>query len=218
MNLNCIAKKPFFDLFYTKPCMAQLLRCALYDATLANADGSIRGPRATVFLQNQLTIAQSKELNDAFKEVKKLVSDGNHITEMLSMADLIQLGGYAAVEYCGGPAMNFKMGRQDVQSEGDAVIHVKETHFGSLQARAIQRLNVPIQTQVALMGGLHSLGFKGSEMRGKHTRWVMNPYVFDNDYFKNILVGGNGYWMSELDQRLLEDPEAREWCEIFAQD
>ena len=69
------------------------------------------------------------------------------------------------------------------------------------------------------MGGLHTLGFKGPEMRGKHTRWTMNPYVFDNHYFKNILTeGGSRYWTSELDQRLLEDPEAREWCETFAQD
>lgn len=40
--------------------------------------------------------------------------------------------------------MNFKMGRKDVESEGDAAIHVKETHYASLQARAILRLDVPI--------------------------------------------------------------------------
>ena len=46
---------------------------------------------------------------------------GNHITTCLSHADLIQLGGYAAVEYCGGPAMIFNMGRKDVTDEGDAI-------------------------------------------------------------------------------------------------
>ena len=34
---------------------------------------------------------------------------------MLSYADLIQLGGYAAVEYAGGPSMVFRMGRQDAE-------------------------------------------------------------------------------------------------------
>lgn len=39
MNLNHIAKKPFFDLFYRTPCMPVLLRGALYDATRVGADG-----------------------------------------------------------------------------------------------------------------------------------------------------------------------------------
>jgi catalase (peroxidase I) len=34
---------------------------------------------------------------------------------MLSYADLFQLGGYAAVEYCGGPTMIFRMGRKDLE-------------------------------------------------------------------------------------------------------
>ena len=33
MNLNHIAKKPFFDLFYRTPCMGILLRGALNDAS-----------------------------------------------------------------------------------------------------------------------------------------------------------------------------------------
>lgn len=103
MNLNHIAKKPFFDLFFTKPVMPQLLRAAIYDATALNADGSVRGPRGTAILSNQLTIAKSKELKEAINEVKKFHANGNHITEMLTISDLIQLGGYAAVEYCGGP-------------------------------------------------------------------------------------------------------------------
>ena len=44
---------------------------------------------------------------------------GNHITEeFLSYNDAIQLGAYTAVEYCGGPHMEFKMGRADYDLEG----------------------------------------------------------------------------------------------------
>ncbi len=32
MNLNHIAKKPFIDVFYTRPVMAHLLRTALWDS------------------------------------------------------------------------------------------------------------------------------------------------------------------------------------------
>lgn len=42
MNLNHIAKKPFFDLFYRTPCMPEMLRAALYDATLIAANGEAR--------------------------------------------------------------------------------------------------------------------------------------------------------------------------------
>ena len=39
------------------------------------------------------------------KIIKNVKEDGNHITAMLSYSDLIQLAGYTAVEYCGGPSM-----------------------------------------------------------------------------------------------------------------
>jgi len=42
MNLNHIAKKPFFDLFYRTPCMPGMMRAALYDATLRTAAGQPR--------------------------------------------------------------------------------------------------------------------------------------------------------------------------------
>ena len=42
MNINHIAKKPFFDLFYRTPCMPIILRAALYDATLHTAAGKPR--------------------------------------------------------------------------------------------------------------------------------------------------------------------------------
>jgi len=35
--------------------------------------------------------------------LKEIQENGNHITYELSKADLIQIGGAAAVEYCGGP-------------------------------------------------------------------------------------------------------------------
>lgn len=37
MNLNHIAKKPFFDLFYRTPCMNVMLRAAFNDASTYNA-------------------------------------------------------------------------------------------------------------------------------------------------------------------------------------
>ena len=39
---------------------------------------------------------------------------------MLSYSDILQLGGYTAVQYCGGPEMIFRMGRKDIATEGEA--------------------------------------------------------------------------------------------------
>ena len=33
------------------------------------------------------------------------------------------------------------------------------------------------------MMGTNTRGFVGNEKKGAHTRWCMNPYVFDNTYF-----------------------------------
>jgi catalase (peroxidase I) len=52
---------------------------------------------------------------------------------MLSKADLIQLGGYAAVEYCGGPSMVFKMGREDIFDEGDSFASTEETSLMAME-------------------------------------------------------------------------------------
>lgn len=68
----------------------------------------------------ELQRANDAQLNEAVKLIKEVKNNGNHITAMLSYSDLLQLGGYTAVEYCGGPSMLFKMGRVDVETEGEA--------------------------------------------------------------------------------------------------
>lgn len=62
--------------------------------------------------------------------IKDVKHHGNHITAILSYNDLIQLAGYTAVEYCGGPAMIFRMGRKDVKEEdaGNEVLNVSQSH------------------------------------------------------------------------------------------
>ena len=59
--------------------------------------------------------AENKGLQFAMDQIEEIKHEGNHITEMLSYADLIQLGGNCAVEYCGGPVMLFRMGRVDAE-------------------------------------------------------------------------------------------------------
>ena len=61
------------------------------------------GSRGLVWLENQKQIMKSTELDFAFDQLVDITQTGNHITRMLTVPDILQIGGYAAVEYCGGP-------------------------------------------------------------------------------------------------------------------
>lgn len=70
--------------------------------------------------KSELAKAENKGLDFAIEQIEDIKEEGNHITALLSYSDLIQLGGYAAVEYCGGPSMIFKMGRTDAETEAES--------------------------------------------------------------------------------------------------
>ena len=47
----------------------------------------------------------------------------------------------------------------------------------------------------------------------------MNPYVFDNDYFKNVMLGDKSkYMLLESDLALADNSDTRQWVEAYAQD
>ena len=99
MNLNHIAKKPFWDLFYKTPCMSQMVRLAFNDAIRYNSGAGTGGANASIRFNNALERVENTGLEFAMKQVIFMKTDGNHITAMLSISDLIQLGAYAALEY-----------------------------------------------------------------------------------------------------------------------
>lgn len=131
MNLNHIAKKPFFDLFYRSPCMAQILRAAYHDAGTFCRSSIEGGARGTLRFPSELKRHENSDLEFAMEQIEEIKTDGNHITAILSYADIIQLGGYAAVEYTGGPAMIFRMGRKDAEEHE---IAITDQSYGSEQS------------------------------------------------------------------------------------
>lgn len=136
-------------------------------------------------------------------DVKK---NGNHITALLSHADLLQLAGYTAVEYCGGPSMIFRMGRKDVETEGEAsnaLAITDHSHENSVMVKKFDMMGLTAQEYVALMGS-YTLGFATDDNKGKKGRWTMNPYVFDNTYFQEVLMAhDSNYLKTEADLKLL---------------
>ena len=94
------------------------------------------------------------------EQIEELREDGNHITALLSYSDLIQLGGYAAVEYTGGPSMVFRMGRED--GEEKDIVHgdSNQGFIEKAQANGFSKREL-----VALMGS-HTIGFANMENAG----------------------------------------------------
>lgn len=94
-----------------------------------------RGPQAALKFKGELQRANNSQLSTAIKVITEVKKHGNHITAMLSYSDLIQLGGYTAVEYCGGPSMLFRMGRKDAKeepSQKDSLTIVDASHENSV--------------------------------------------------------------------------------------
>lgn len=171
-----------------------------------------RGPRALLRFDPTLNRHENKGLKFAMDQIEELKVDGNHITAMLSYSDLIQLGGYAAVEYTGGPVMLFKMGRIDGK-EGDAT----QAESGDFIAN-LRRAGFSSQEIVALAGS-HTLGFAKADRTGFQGRWTQNPHVFDNSYFKEILLGEKSKFLKTSTENSLHDSsDLRQFVEQYAQD
>jgi catalase (peroxidase I) len=89
MNLNHIAKKPFYDLFYRSPCMAFLLRSAFHDAGMFCKTPVIGGSRGTLRFPSEVQKVEGTGIDFAIQQIEEIKTDGNHITAMLSYSDLI---------------------------------------------------------------------------------------------------------------------------------
>lgn len=109
--------------------------------------------------------------------------------------------------------MVFRMGRQDVETEGEAsnalAITADEPHENAVMVKKFDMMGLSAEEFVALMGS-HTLGFASDTNKSKTGRWTMNPYVFDNTYFKEVLLGHDSiYLKTSSDHNLLHDAELK---------
>ena len=117
--------------------------------------------------------------------------------------------------------MIFRMGRKDVETEGeasDALMIPAASHENAVMVSKFESMGLSADEYVAIMGS-YTLGFASEDNKGKKGRWCMNPYVFDNSYFKEVLIGHESkYLKTEGDLQLLHNPELRELVEKYAED
>jgi L-ascorbate peroxidase len=220
MNIRSIARKPFFDFFFMGPIMPQVMRIALSDALTYKPGVNTSGPRAHFNFSKFRKLKANAGLNKQFKVIKEIKEEGNHVTDRLSLSDLIQIGGASAIEYSGGPYIEMKVGRVDLEDEHyaaeDTNIPHPDMNVAEIRSK-YQAIGLDDSLIVALFGH-RTLGFFSNYEDNREERWTRNPYTFDNNYYEELLDRNSPYIKTPSDLALVQDDEFRKWVEAYAAD
>jgi catalase-peroxidase len=216
-------KKAILDSGLTVP---QLVRTAWASASSFRASdmrGGANGGRIALAPQNNWAVNDPAELNNVLaklKEVQAAFNDKLRGNQKVSLADVIVLGGAAAIEKAAADAgvdveVPFVPGRNDAtQDQTDvASFSLLELHADAfrnyydadksyrsptemLVDRADQ-LNLTIPEMTVLVGGLRSLGANAGG--ASHGVFTDNAGTLNNDFFVNLLDMGTVWQKSETE-------------------
>ncbi|KAK4340468.1 hypothetical protein RND71_041930 [Anisodus tanguticus] len=188
--------------------------CRWHDAGTYDAKSKTGGPNGSIRNEEEFTHGANNGLKIALDFCEAVKSKHPKIT----YADLYQLAGVVAVEVTGGPTIDFVTGRKDSNistKEGrlpdgkQGVPHLKDVFY---------RMGLSDKDIVALSGA-HTLGRAHPERSGFDGPWTKEPLEFDNSYFVELLKGeSEGLLKLPTDIALLDDPEFRQYVELYAKD
>lgn len=171
--------------------------------------GGANGARIRLAPQNNWEVNNPVQLKNVLNKLEAIQKGFNAAnSQKISMADLIVLGGSAAIEKAAKDAghaveVPFKAGRADVTQEHTdvesfAVLEPKADGFRNYKSQAVasipaeallvdkaQLLNLTAPEMTALIGGMRVLdtNYNGS----KHGILTDKPGVLTNDFFTNLL-------------------------------
>ena len=212
-----LIKESFYTLYEKTECMPVILRFAWHDAGTYDKKSKTGGPRASIRFAKESGYNYNKGLDYARARLDEIKNDFPHE----SYADLMQIGGTTAVEYCKGPVIPFRFGRIDAKNDAECVSDGRLPD-GSQGVRHLRdvfyRMGLEDVDIVALSGG-HTLGRASKDRSGWEGAWTTNPLLFDNSYFIELLYKKHqGLLRLPTDEALLLEPGMKAWVEIFAAD
>jgi catalase-peroxidase len=172
--------------------------------------GGANGARIRLAPQKDWAVNNPKELNKALKRLEKIQTDFNKTAsggKKVSLADLIVLGGAAAIEQAAKNAghdvqVPFRPGRTDASQEQTDLVSFAvleptadgfRNYFGDGNSRSpaqmlVERadlLNLTVPEMTVLVGGMRSLNANsGASAHGVLTE---KPGTLSNDFFVNLL-------------------------------
>ncbi|KAI8901267.1 heme peroxidase [Globomyces pollinis-pini] len=139
-----------------------------------------------------------------------------------SRSDIIALAGHLTVTHCGGPAMPFRVGREDVATPVGPEGRIPDDStdsYSKMKAR-LQQLGFNNEDIVVLVTGSHSMGGVHQKISPHATKKKFEPFdntpgVFDNDIFKNMM---KGKCILNIDCGIMKDPELIPLVKLYAED
>ncbi|RKO88387.1 heme peroxidase [Blyttiomyces helicus] len=143
----------------------------------------------------------------------------------MSKADVTAFGALATVRACGGPAVRWFPGREDIANldggamDPDGLLPSPSDSYETVQQK-FARMGLSKLDMLAVVTGSHSVGGVHGANNPDLTKEAFVPFdntpgMFDNDVFKQTLKGNCPL---PLDCQMANDPELRPHVEKFAND
>ncbi len=184
------------------------LRMAFHDAGTYDVNNGTGGLHGAIRLQDVVRRAENTGWG---QECLALLEMAHERFPDIGWADLIAIGATAAVQKCGGPVIEVGMGRADA-SEPSPVHKLPGGYEGSPLIKNIFARMGFSPRDLVVLSGAHTLGFV------QRRTFTPDTYVFSNSYYVELLKGRVGILRLNSDDALVDDPELRQYVELYAGD
>ena len=205
----------FTELYTEVPCMSLMLRYAWHDAGTYCKETNTGGPNASIRFGPE----DGHPANAGLDNAKPKIDAMKEKFPDVSYADLIQAGGYAAIEFTGGPALPFRFGRVDAVAEKCTPDgRLPDANLGCPHLRDIFYRMGFNEKEITILSGAHAIGSAHADRSGFDGPWTAEPKKFDNSYFTELLNPSGGKLRLPTDEALLTEPAFSEWVNKYAED
>lgn len=206
----------FKTAFQTTP-LPLYVRAAFHDAGTFDKYTNTGGPNGSLFNAAE----EIRFENFGISTIKDVIVNIKNENSTVSLADIIQIGGYVAISETGGPNMKFRFGRIDVGT-ADNDTDGRLPFPASKNLRAIFYNMGFNDKEIVAISGAHTLGGVRFVIPGSTAPlkpFTNNPLVFDNSYFK-LLLQTQQPTLARLasDLYLVQDAAFLNWVQQFAND
>lgn len=186
------------------------LRLAFHDAGTYDVTTRTGGAHGGVRLIEELSRPENADWSTPCID---LIQQAKERFPAVSWADLVAVGGAAAVQTCGGPVIRVGLGRSDAAEPAPEKCLLAGSEGAAKLRQHFEAMGLSLQDLVVLSGA-HTLG---GDPEHPFTR---DPLVFSTSYYRALLAGDDGPDSGLLpsDRALIADPELRPFVEQYAHD